>query len=83
MEKLNQNGISFYLKANINLLCSRLTGAKAKRPLISNLTEEQLAENLTTLLNKREAFYSKANFEVNAKDPLDEMLEIIENLDNK
>jgi len=76
MEQINKNGISFYLKANVNLLCTRLRGAKSNRPLISDLTELQLAEKLTTLLNKREIFYLKAKYAVNAAEPINEMLEI-------
>jgi len=80
MEQINKNGISFYLKANVNLLCTRLRGAKSKRPLISDLTEAQLAENLTNLLEKREIYYSKARYVVDAIDPLNEMSEIIKAL---
>ncbi len=78
-----ENGLSFYLKANANLLFSRLKDAKDQRPLISNLSNEQLTMNLEALLEKREIFYSKANYSVNAINPLDEMLLIINNLSMK
>jgi shikimate kinase len=77
MEEIKNNGISFYLKANVNLLCSRLIDAKSKRPLISDISNEQLAENLKGLLVKREPYYEKADYAVNAMDPLHEMLQII------
>jgi shikimate kinase len=77
MEQINRNGLSFYLKANVNLLFNRLKEAKVTRPLISNLTEEQLVENLTVLLKKREIYYSKAKYSVKAVEPLNEMLELI------
>lgn len=78
MDEILKNGISFYLKASVNLLYSRLKDAKEQRPLISKLSGEQLTENLTMLLGNREKFYVQANYSVNAMDPIDKMLEIIE-----
>jgi shikimate kinase len=77
MDEIKNNGISFYLNANVNLLCSRLIDVKDKRPLISDISNEQLAENLRGLLDRREPFYEKADYAVNAKDPLPEILKII------
>lgn len=77
IDEIKNNGISFYLKANVNLLCSRLIDAKSKRPLISDISNEQLAENLRGLLDRREPFYEKADYVVNAIDPLPEILQII------
>jgi len=80
MEVINNCGISFYLKANEKLLHSRLKESKSKRPLISDLTEDQLIENIMGLLTKRESFYLKAKYTVSAIDPYDEILQILKSL---
>jgi shikimate kinase len=77
MDEIMQNGICFYLKANVKLLSSRLIDAKDKRPLISNLTNDQLNENLSALLAKRELYYNKAHYAVNAIDPVDEIIKML------
>ena len=77
MDEILDHGISFYLKANANLLFSRLKDAKDQRPLLNKLTNEQLTHNLEDLLSKRDKFYSRANYSVNAIDPIAEMLQII------
>jgi len=79
MDEILANGISFYLKANTKLLFSRLKDAKNERPLLNKLTNEQLTQNLEDLLEKRERFYSRANYSVNAVDPLEEMIQILLN----
>ncbi len=68
MAEINQTGISFYLKTDVDLLVSRLKGATDKRPLIRNMNSEDLKKYLTDLTSIREPFYQKANFVVNAKD---------------
>jgi shikimate kinase len=77
MEEILQNGTCFYLKANVKLLCSRLKNEQDKRPLIKDLSNDQLAKNLSALLEKREIYYSKAQHIVNAIDPLKDILKIL------
>jgi shikimate kinase len=76
IEEINKNGLSIYLQANAKLLCSRLKEKKEKRPLISNLSDEELLNHLEALLVKREKFYSKAHFTVSAVAPIEKILEI-------
>ncbi len=68
MEEINRIGISFYLKTDVDLLISRLKGATDQRPLLKNMNSEELKKYLTNLSIKREPFYQKANFVVDAKD---------------
>jgi len=59
MDLINGFGISIYLKYNAGILASRLIGAKAERPLIKNLGEQQLKEFITNKLAEREPFYNQ------------------------
>jgi len=59
---VNSEVISFYLKARINTLVSRLGIEKTHRPLISHLeTEADLKEFIGKHLFERLPFYSKAS----------------------
>ena len=42
IDEINSKGLSIYLKADINLIISRLQGGKNKRPLIKNKNEGEL-----------------------------------------
>ncbi len=79
LEQINKHGISIYLQANEKLLCSRLKEGKEKRPLISNLSDDELANYMADLLEKREPFYAKANYTVSAIAPVDKIMEILNN----
>ena len=68
MEEINQNGISFYLKTDVDLLISRLKGGMDHRPLIKNKTSDELKIFLTQMTERREIFYLKAKFIVPGKD---------------
>jgi shikimate kinase len=77
IDQINTNGISFYIKASVKLLTSRIVESKNSRPLISNFQDSELAGNLNRLLTKREIFYEKAHHIVSAINTVDEVLEII------
>lgn len=67
MDIINKNGISIYLKMNVNALVQRLLRAKEERPLIVNKSEQELAEYITESLRERQTYYSLAKLVVNAK----------------
>lgn len=52
---------SFYLKASIDTLCTRLRREKAQRPLIASLEDDQLKEFVAKHLFERRNFYEKAD----------------------
>ncbi|CAI8393302.1 MAG: Shikimate kinase [Flavobacterium sp. SCGC AAA160-P02] len=62
--------ISIYLQASIQTLCQRLSKNRSKRPLLSSLSEHQLAEYIGKHLFERIPFYEKARYKVftNSKD---------------
>lgn len=74
--------ISIYLKASIATLMSRLEAEQEKRPLIANLSKDELSEFIAKHLFDRSYFYyhAKHQLQVDTKSPLevvDEILKIL------
>ena len=63
MDVMSTKGITVWLKPSRECLVHRLSipTAKAKRPLIASLSDEELEAFICDALDKREPFYSKAN----------------------
>lgn len=66
MEWMNNHGITVYLEANAGLLFHRLSSAKAGRPLIENLSDVELMEQISGHLAVRVPFYRQAKLIVSA-----------------
>lgn len=60
MEIMNKNGKTVFLKLPAEELAKRLANEKAHRPLIANLTNEELLQFIETKLNERDKYYEKA-----------------------
>jgi len=60
MELINSKGISIYLKASANCLYNRLKDDKKNRPLIANITHEELKLSIKENLKHRSPFYELA-----------------------
>ncbi|UOU98607.1 AAA family ATPase [Chryseobacterium daecheongense] len=82
MEIINLSSKSVFLKASVASLTERLSKQKEKRPLIANISDENLPEFIAKHLFERNEFYNKAQFGVNtdSRDPEDIVNEIIEKL---
>ncbi|ROH97535.1 shikimate kinase [Chryseobacterium daecheongense] len=82
MEIINLNSKSVFLKASVISLTERLSKQKEKRPLIANISDDNLPEFIAKHLFERNEFYNKAQFSVNtdSRDPEDIVNEIIEKL---
>jgi shikimate kinase len=82
MEIINHNSKSVFLRASVATLSERLSKQKEKRPLIANISDENLPEFIAKHLFERNEFYSKAQFSVNtdAREPEDIVNEVIEKL---
>lgn len=80
MELINKNGISVYFKMSVDTLANRLRNAKKDRPLIRDMSEEELKSFITASLEKREAFYLQAHYKVKAKNlDIDELAGFLKN----
>lgn len=82
MEIINSNSQSVFLRASVGTLTERLSKQKEKRPLIANISDEDLPEFIAKHLFERNAFYSKAQFHVvtDKREPEEIVAEIIEKL---
>ncbi|MCY0967591.1 shikimate kinase [Chryseobacterium wangxinyae] len=82
MEIINHNSKSIFLRTSINTLIERISKQKEKRPLIANISDENLPEFIAKHLFERNEFYSKAQYHISTdfKEPEQIMNEIIEKL---
>lgn len=82
MEIINNSSKSIFLRASISTLTERLSKQKEKRPIIANISDENLPEFIAKHLFERNEFYSKALISVNtdSREPDDIVSEIIEKL---
>ncbi len=82
MEIINNYSKSIFLRTSINTLIERISKQKEKRPLIANISDENLPEFIAKHLFERNEFYSKAQYHISTdfKEPEQIMNEIIEKL---
>lgn len=66
MKYVNERGTSIYIKRAATTILGRLRQNKAKRPLVADLTDEELKAFISENLEKREAFYKKATLTFDA-----------------
>lgn len=65
VEILTNKGLLIYIEMPPAALIKRLVGKKNHRPLLSQLSEDDLAEFVTQLLNSRKSFYEQAQLKIN------------------
>jgi shikimate kinase len=61
LQRLNGLGVTIYLKRPSKELFARLNQSKDKRPLIANLTDDQLEHFIEEKLEEREVFYNQCH----------------------
>ena len=66
MDKINANGLSIFLKMDEKSIVNRLMASKQKRPLINDLSEEELLNFVEKELNSRKKYYEKASLTIPA-----------------
>jgi shikimate kinase len=64
----DKNNLSFYLRGSISTLFKRLSENKFKRPLINDLSDNQLTEYIAKHLFERGHFYDKATYKISIDD---------------
>ena len=64
----DKNNLSFYLRGSISTLFKRLSENKFKRPLINDLSDNQLTEYIAKHLFERGVFYDKATYKIYIDD---------------
>ena len=71
MEFINKNGVSIYLQRCIGFLAERLRNTKQNRPLLQNLTAEEIPSYIEKQLSNREPYYLKAHIVTSLQTPMD------------
>lgn len=64
----DKNNLSFYLRGSISTLFKRLSENKFKRPLINDISDNQLTEYIAKHLFERGHFYDKAAYKISIDD---------------
>lgn len=62
MHWMKKEGVVIWLDESIEVLVSRLTAEKAKRPLVANLDENEIAKFVQEKLIERNPIYQQANY---------------------
>ena len=65
MKLITESGTSFYLKCKTNTILKRLVKSDKNRPLIKDLSNENLKKFIEEKLSERSKFYEKADYIVN------------------
>lgn len=82
MEIINNNSTSIFLRTSINTLVERLSKQKEKRPLIANISQDDLPEFIAKHLFERNVYYSRAQYTIvtDYKTPEEILQEIMDNI---
>ena len=62
MQWIKEHGISIYLKTTEEILFKRLNNKKSGRPLLSNMSDEDLRNFISKKIIEREKFYVQADY---------------------
>ncbi len=62
MRWMNEHGVTIFIDEDVNVLVERLKKEKAHRPLIKNLSDEELKNFLSKKLKERIQFYSQSQY---------------------
>lgn len=68
IDSINEKTISVFLKTNVKTLAQRLSSEKDKRPLIQNISNEDLPEFIAKHLFERNPFYNQAKITINTNN---------------
>ena len=77
MQWMNSNGITIWIDEPIEVLAGRLEKEKAYRPLIKNLSDEELHDFLSGKLKERIPYYSQAQHHLQGKQISDDGFALI------
>ncbi len=74
---MKKEGIVIWLDESVDILVKRLVEEKAHRPLIADLSEQDLTKFIKDKLVERHAFYSQANYRLSSDQITDTALKQI------
>ncbi|MBK7818371.1 MAG: hypothetical protein IPJ60_13150 [Sphingobacteriaceae bacterium] len=62
---VKKNGLIIYLETHENILRQRLLRSKNKRPLLKDMSEEEVLSFIKTKVKERSKFYDQAHIKIN------------------
>jgi len=65
---MNEHGITIFIDEPVDILVARLEKEKSHRPLISQLSEQELKGFLLNKIEERKVFYSQAKVHLTSKE---------------
>ena len=68
MENMNHIGETIYIEASPELLRERITNSKTERPLVKNLSQEELLNYINRHIQNRLPFYQQAKYKIVSGD---------------
>jgi shikimate kinase len=78
IDYMNKEGISVWLNTSVDTLYHRLTHEKDKRPLIKDLSDDQLRGYIAKKFSDRKIYYEQASIIIDEEPaPLDKLIEKI------
>ena len=66
MDFMKKEGVVIWLDESVEVLVKRLVGSKSTRPLISDLSDQELANFLEQKLVERHPFYKQAHYRLSS-----------------
>lgn len=83
MQWMNEHGITIWIDEPMHILLKRLIPEKQNRPLIQNLSDEELVVFLSDKFNERKPFYQQAHHHLTGDNFLLHNFEVILNKADK
>ena len=78
MDEMNGAGVTIYLQMTPKAVVDRVQSSKEERPILKGLSEEKMLEKVTFQLEKREPFYSRAQWTINGVNlEIDELVGMV------
>jgi len=68
MEKINNTGLSIYIKMTPSAIANRLSTSKRKRPLVEGIPKEELKKFIKDKLADRDTIYKQARLHIDGID---------------
>jgi len=65
LELVKNNGTLIYIELPVAVLADRIQQSKTSRPLLKNLSSEELIKNIEAILSERKKYYEQAHITVN------------------
>lgn len=78
ISRINDNGLSIYLKMSNNALVSRLKASKKKRPIVETHGQGELINLVENMMSERHKYYEQAKLTIDALNfDVNEVIKII------